>query len=50
MKRRVNHLLAWLLAGVLLYAGAVKVVNPAKFAENIAAFDLVPWPVAIILA
>ena len=50
MKRRVNHLLSWLLAGVLLYAGAVKVVNPAKFAENIAAFDLVPWPVAIILA
>lgn len=39
-----------LLAAVLAWAGALKVVDPAQFAGGIMNFRLVPWPVAAALA
>lgn len=50
MKRMIHPLLCWLLAGVLAWAGALKAINPAEFAEAIMGFSLVPWLVAVSLS
>ena len=47
MKRRLNFVLSMLLAGVLIWAGAVKALDPSALAESIMGFRLVPWPVAV---
>jgi len=48
--RRMGVLLNWLLAGVLVWAGVMKTLNPAAYAESIIGFRLVPWPVAVLVA
>jgi putative oxidoreductase len=50
MKRMIHPLLCWLLTGALAWAGVLKAMNPAAFAEAIMGFNLVPWPVASVLA
>ena len=47
MKPRWKTFLSWLLAGVLIWAGGTKVLNPAALAESIAGFNIVAWPVAV---
>lgn len=47
MKVRWLTLLCWLLAGVLMWAGAVKALDPAALAESITGFNIVPWSVAV---
>jgi uncharacterized membrane protein YphA (DoxX/SURF4 family) len=39
-----------LLAGVFIYAGAVKALDPAAFAASIDSYRLLPYPVAVSLA
>lgn len=43
----------WVLAGIFVYSGAVKLVDPSRFAEIIAGFGLLPhaliYPLAVIL-
>ena len=50
-KRPVIFLvLAIAVAAVFLYAGALKVWDPGKFARDIQNFKIVPWAIAIRLA
>lgn len=43
----------WLLAGIFVYSGAVKLAEPSRFAEIIAGFGLLPevliYPLAVLL-
>ncbi len=50
MTRRWLTVLCWVLSGLLVWAGIVKALNPAAFAENIMGFRLVPWSIAVGLA
>ncbi|CAM2981887.1 MauE/DoxX family redox-associated membrane protein [Rariglobus hedericola] len=50
MKRIIHLILCAMIGGVLAWAGAIKVLNPAAFAESIMGFNLVPWPVAVGLS
>ena len=47
MKPAWTTFLGWVLAGVLIWAGGAKALDPAALAENIAGFRLVPWPMAV---
>jgi putative oxidoreductase len=46
-------LASWVLGGVFIYAGVIKVINPLAFADSVAGFRLLPleWitPVALVL-
>ena len=50
MKFSIQTVCAWVLAGVFGWAGAVKALNPAAFAESISGFRLVPWSVEVAVA
>lgn len=50
MKTRWRHGVRWLLAGVLVWAGALKALDPTAFAESIMGFNVVSWPVAVMSA
>lgn len=43
----------WVLAGIFVYSGSVKLVNPSRFAEIISGFGLLPdaliYPLAVLL-
>ena len=41
---------AAVIAGVFIYAGALKVVDPAAFAKDISNFHMVPWTLGVGLA
>lgn len=45
--------LRWMLAGIFIYSGAVKLIDPTRFAEIIAGFGLLPatliYPLAVLL-
>lgn len=38
------------LAAVFIFAGGVKAADPNAFAEEIMRYQLVPWPVAVVMA
>ncbi len=38
------------LAGIFIYAGVVKAIDPVQFASDIDNFKLLPWPVSVALA
>lgn len=42
--------LALILGGVFIYAGALKVWDPLKFATDISHFRILPWPIGVRLA
>ncbi|HEX8372694.1 MAG TPA: MauE/DoxX family redox-associated membrane protein [Chthoniobacterales bacterium] len=44
---RVEVALRWLLGGLFIYAGVLKVLDPGAFAQDIANYQLVSWPVAV---
>lgn len=46
----VFRLLAILVGALFIYAGAVKLVDPLRFASDITNYDIVPWSVAVRLA
>lgn len=43
MKKRLTAILRITLGGVFLYAGAIKVADPAGFAGSIAAYNILPY-------
>jgi hypothetical protein len=49
----LERVVRWILAGIFVYSGAVKLVDPSRFAEIIAGFGLLPdalvFPVALVL-
>jgi len=51
--RRSNifwRILDFVLAGLFIYAGVVKALDPVQFATDIDNFKLLPWPVSVALA
>ena len=38
------------LAGIFIYAGALKVIDPVQFASDIDNYKILPWPVSVALA
>src|SRR6516162_7167940 len=53
-KRRVLsifwRILDFVLAGIFIYAGVVKAIDPVQFASDIDNFKILPWPVSVALA
>lgn len=49
----IERAVRWLLAGIFVYSGAVKLSEPSRFAEIISGFGLLPdplvFPVALVL-
>jgi putative oxidoreductase len=50
MKFSLQTVCAWVLAGVFGWAGALKALDPAAFAESISGFRLVPWALGVAVA
>ena len=52
MKRRklVSRLLYWLVAGVFLVAGAMKIVDPEHFLSSLLTYDLLGYRVSVLTA
>lgn len=46
----LQRTLALLAGAVFLYAGAVKVLDPLRFASDITKYQMVPWAVAVGIA
>lgn len=44
------RIVAILVGGVFIYAGALKIVDPIKFAQDIGNYRILPWPVGVRLA
>jgi putative oxidoreductase len=44
------RILDFVLAGIFIYAGAVKAFDPVQFASDIDNFKILPWPVSVALA
>jgi putative oxidoreductase len=54
IKRRTSNLL-WrlvdlIIGGIFIYAGAIKVLDPVQFANDIDNYKILPWTVAVGLA
>ncbi len=44
------RVLDFILAGIFIYAGVLKVIDPVQFASDIDNFKILPWPVSVALA
>jgi putative oxidoreductase len=44
------RILDFVLAGIFMYAGALKAFDPVQFASDIDNYKLLPWPVSVALA
>src|SRR5262245_35612569 len=54
IKRRTSNIfwriLDLVLAGIFIYAGVLKAIDPVQFASDIDNFKMLPWPVSVALA
>jgi putative oxidoreductase len=54
VKHRTSNLiwriLDFVLAGIFIYAGALKAFDPVQFASDIDNYKILPWPVSVALA
>ena len=54
IKRRTSNIfwriLDFVLAGIFIYAGVVKAIDPVQFANDIDNFKILPWSVSVALA
>lgn len=48
--KRILRIGAILIGVLFIYAGALKAWNPARFANDIENYHLVPWPIGVRLA
>jgi uncharacterized membrane protein YphA (DoxX/SURF4 family) len=48
--RVLFRILDFVLAGVFIYAGALKAIDPVQFASDIDNYKILPWPVSVALA
>ena len=39
-----------IVAGIFIYAGAIKTLDPVQFASDIDNYKIVPWPISVALA
>ena len=44
------RILDFAVAGIFIYAGALKAIDPVQFASDIDNYKLLPWPVSVALA
>src|SRR4029078_7904207 len=44
------RILDFVLAGIFIYAGVVKAIDPVQLASDIDNFKILPWPVSVALA
>jgi hypothetical protein len=44
------RILDFVLAGIFIYAGALKALDPVQFASDIDNYKILPWPVSVALA
>ena len=52
-RRRSNiiwRIVGFIVAGIFLYAGAIKALDPVQFASDVDNFKILPWPVSVGLA
>jgi putative oxidoreductase len=50
VKRFLWRILDFALAGIFIYAGALKAIDPVQFANDIDNYKLLPWPVSVAIA
>ena len=54
IKHRTSNILWRILdfavAGIFIYAGALKAIDPVQFASDIDNYKILPWPVSVALA
>ena len=54
IKHRTSNILFRLvglvIAGVFIYAGAIKALDPVQFASDIDNYKILPWPISVALA
>ena len=48
--RFLSRILDFVLAGIFIYAGALKAIDPVQFASDIDNYKILPWPVSVALA
>ena len=48
--RVLSRILDFVLAGIFIYAGALKALDPVQFASDIDNYKILPWPVSVALA
>src|SRR6266446_3172517 len=44
------RILGLIIAGIFIYAGAIKALDPVQFANDIDNYKILPWPVSVALA
>jgi putative oxidoreductase len=44
------RILDFALAGIFIYAGALKAIDPVRFASDIDNYKLLPWPLSVAIA
>ncbi len=47
MKQYLWRIVALVIGGLFVYAGAVKVIDPAEFARDIDNYKMLPWQVSV---
>lgn len=45
-----ERVVSWVLGALFVFAGGLKLLDPAKFAVDIANYQLVSWPFAVVAA
>ena len=50
VRRFLWRILDFVLAGIFIYAGALKAIDPVQFASDIDNYKLLPWPVSVAVA
>ena len=50
VKRLLWRILDFALAGIFIYAGALKAIDPVQFANDIDNYKLLPWPLSVAIA
>ena len=48
--RVLSRILDFVLAGIFIYAGALKAIDPVQFASDIDNYKILPWPVSVAVA
>jgi uncharacterized membrane protein YphA (DoxX/SURF4 family) len=44
------RIVGFIVAGIFIYAGAIKALDPVQFASDIDNYKILPWPVSVALA
>ncbi len=50
VRRLLWRLVDFIVAGIFIYAGALKALDPVQFANDIDNYKILPWPVSVSLA